>query len=547
MQMRHHTVWPEGLPHTLEPLPGSLFDNLRNTAKRQPDSLALIYYGRTYTYAELLKAVESLAGYLATDCGVGPGDRVLLYVQNSPQLIIGYYAILAANAVVVPVNPMSRKAELGHIATDSGARAILLGSENVDQIAALLETSPIAHAICGRYGDEISPDNDMPLPDAVTQASPVPQDQPGITPWDKALAANRAAPSHTAGPDDWAVIPYSSGTTGKPKGCLHSHATTNAVVHSYSYWIEMPSESRILATLPLFHVTGMQNSMNVPIYVGATIVLMTRWDRDVAIQLIEENKVSSWRSITASAVDFIALPDLEKRDLSSLVSIGGGGAQMPEACALKLKELTGLDFIEAYGLSETIAATHINPVSAPKPQCLGVPIFGVDCRIFDPKTGETLGPNEVGEIITHAPQVFLGYWNNAEATEAVFLNLDGKRFLRTGDMGYYDEDGYFFYVDRLKRMINAAGYKVWPAEVEAMLYDHPAIREACIIGVPDKRRGETVKAVIVVSADQATPETDDLDAWCRERMSSYKVPRVFEFVDSLPRTSMGKILWRALS
>jgi len=171
----------------------------------------------------------------------------------------------------------------------------------------------------------------------------------------------------------------------------------------------------------------------------------------------------------------------------------------------------------------------------------------VDCRIIDPKTGEELGPGEPGEIVTHAPQVFLGYWNNPEATDNAFLEIDGKKFLRTGDIGMQDEDGYFYYVDRLKRMINASGYKVWPAEVEAMLYDHPAIREACIIGVPDEKRGETVKAVLVAEEGVPTPRPGDLEDWCRERMASYKVPRLYEFRKDLPRTGMGKILWRALT
>ena len=505
MRNRHFEVWPEGLPHRLEPLDGSVFDNLARTARERPETPAIVYYGRTLSYRELLNQVRRLAGFLTYDAGVSANDRVLLYLQNSPQLIIAYYAILAANAVVVPVNPMSRTAEVAHIAGDADARVIMFGSENADTVGALLASGDVRHGVCARYHDYVGVNNDLPLPDVVSSAAE-PTPRHAVTGWADALAAGRDAPPHDRRPQDWAVIPYSSGTTGNPKGCLHTNATTNAVIQAYARWIDMPPESRILATLPLFHVTGMQNSMNVPLFAGTTIILMTRWDRDTAATLIERHRVSSWRSITASVVDFLSNPSLARHDISSIRSIGGGGAQMPAPVARKLKEMLGLDFIEAYGLSETMAPTHINPVSAPKPQCLGIPIFGVDCRILDPVTGEELEPGSVGEIVTHGPQVFQGYWNNPPATDAVFLELDGKRYLKTGDLGYVDEEGYFFYVDRLKRMINASGYKVWPAEVEALMYAHPSIREVCIVGVPDTRRGETVKAFVVPLADADTPD-----------------------------------------
>src|SRR5260221_1621801 len=209
-------------------------------------------------------------------------------------------------------------------------------------------------------------------------------------------------------------------------------------------------------------------------------------------------RVTSWTAVPATVVDLLSSPDLDRYDLSSVRLMGGGGAAMPEAIAQKLKELCGLTYIEGYGLSETIAPTHINPPQRAKKQCLGIPIFGVDSRVVDPKTLVELPPGAVGESITHGPQVFLGYWNRPEANAEAFVEIDGKRFFRTGDLGRTDEDGYFFLVDRLKRMINAAGFKVWPAEVEAMLYSHPAIQEAVVIGSRDVRRGEMVKAVGVL-------------------------------------------------
>jgi fatty-acyl-CoA synthase len=257
--------------------------------------------------------------------------------------------------------------------------------------------------------------------------------------------------------------------------------------------------------------------------------------------------VTNWSAITTMLVDFLSNPKLGQYDLSSLKVLGGGGAAMPEAVARKLEDAIGLPYVEGYGLSETMAPTHINPPHRPKRQCAGIPIFNTDARVVEIEKFSDLKPNEVGEIIVHGPQVFQGYWKQPEATAQAFIEHDGKRFFRTGDLGYYDEDGYFFITDRLKRMINASGFKVWPAEVEAMLYAHPDIQEACVIGTLDGYRGETVKAVIVLkngSKQKITPA--QITDWARERMAAFKVPRVVQFVDELPKTATGKILWRKL-
>jgi len=259
---------------------------------------------------------------------------------------------------------------------------------------------------------------------------------------------------------------------------------------------------------------------------------------------IERARVTTWSAITTMLVDFLSNPKLGDYDLSSLRVLGGGGAAMPEALARKLEEVIGLPYVEGYGLSETMAPTHINPPHRPKRQCGGIPIFNTDARIVDPETRAELGVGEVGEIIVHGPQVFKGYWRQEEATRQAFIEHDGKPFFRTGDLGYYDEEGYFFITDRLKRMINASGFKVWPAEVEAMLYAHPGIKEACVIGSPDGYRGETVKAVIVPKAPDLKAE--DVIEWARGRMAAFKVPRLVQFVEQLPKTATGKILWREL-
>jgi len=246
-------------------------------------------------------------------------------------------------------------------------------------------------------------------------------------------------------------------------------------------------------------------------------------------------------------VDFLSNPQLERYDLSSLRVLGGGGAAMPEAVARRLEEVIGLPYVEGYGLSETMAPTHINPPHRPKRQCGGIPIFNTDARVLDPDSLAELGVGEVGEIVVHGPQVFKGYWRQDEATRQAFIEHDGRRFFRTGDLGYYDDEGYFFITDRLKRMINASGFKVWPAEVEAMLYAHPGIQEACVIGAPDGYRGETVKAVIVPRPGARSElRAEDIIEWARARMAAFKVPRMVEFVAELPKTATGKILWREL-
>ncbi|MCM2562534.1 long-chain-fatty-acid--CoA ligase [Lutimaribacter sp. EGI FJ00015] len=547
MNRLHMQVWPDGVPETVTWPQGTLYDNLSNTAAKHGNRPALIYHGATLTYAQLDEQVQALAGYLQQKLEVDRGDRVLLYMQNSPQFVIGYYAILRADAVVVPINPMSRHAELEHLARDTGASVALAGQELLQHIAPIVDEGLISHVIAATYPDYAAPGRDIPLPGDLEALDAQEATGPGVIRWAAALESGARPAPHRAGADDLAVIPYSSGTTGQPKGCMHSHFTVNVTAWGGVAWNLSDETDVSLAVLPLFHVTGMQACMNGPIIVGGAIVLMTRWNRDVAATLIARHRVTRWRSISTMAIDLVNSPGAGQYDLSSLTAIGGGGAAMPEAVAKKLHDLTGLDYIEGYGLSETMAASHINPVTAPRRQCLGIPVFDVDSRVVNPDTLEELPQGEVGEIVTHGPQVFLGYWQRPDETERSFFELDGKRFFRTGDLGYIDPQGYFYMVDRVKRMINASGFKVWPAEVEALMHHHPDIAEACIIGTHDPRRGETVKAVVVpqdTARDRLT-EQGVID-WCRSEMAAYKCPTMVEFTDALPKSGSGKVLWREL-
>jgi fatty-acyl-CoA synthase len=537
---RHYPHWPPGVPKTLAVPRTSLFFNLEVSARRYPDKAAIHYYGTDIAYPELLRSAQALAGYLQQACGVRRGDRVLLYTQNSPQFVIGYYAILRADAVVVPVNPMNRRDELAYYVADSDARVIVSTQELYGEIEPHLGKG-LAHCVLGTYSDYLREATDLAVPEIVG-APRLPAAN-----WSRALAAGHAPAPHAAGPDDLAVLAYTSGTTGHPKGAMLTQSNLLATSTGACVWYQGSSEAVVLGVLPMFHLTGMQANMNTPIQLGATCVLMTRWERSVAAGLIQRCRVTSVTGITTMIVDFLANPDLPKYDLSSLVRIGGGGAAMPEAVAAKLQERTGLPFLEGYGLTETAAPSHSNPPHRPKRQCAGIPYFDTDSRVIDPVSLKELGPSEIGEIITHGPQVFQGYWKQPKATADAFIEHDGKRFFRTGDLGYYDEEGYFFITDRLKRMINCSGFKVWPAEVEAMLYAHPDIQEACVIATRDAHRGETVKAVVVLKpAARGRVRPEDVSSWARERMAAFKYPRVVEFVEQLPKTGTGKVFWRKL-
>jgi fatty-acyl-CoA synthase len=543
---RHFPHWPPGVPKSLSVPRTPIWYNLEVSARRYPAKAAIAYYGSTIAYAELAREVEALAGYLQARCGVAPGDRVLLYAQNSPQFVIGYYAILRADAVVVPVNPMNRSEELAHYIRDSDARVAIAAQELYREIEPYLGAGGIERCILAAYSDHVRDPTGLKVPEVVL-APRVHPARPEVVLWSEALAAGCMPGPSVAAPDDLAVLPYTSGTTGLPKGCMLTHSNILATSTGACVWVPGTSETVVLGVLPLFHLTGMQANMNVPIQLGGTTVLMTRWDRDTAAALIERHRVTSITAITTMIVDFLANPDLGKYDLSSLTRIGGGGAAMPEALAARIERTLGMPFIEGYGLTETAAPSHVNPPHRPKRQCAGIPYFDTDSRVIDPFTLVELGPNEVGEIITCGPQVFRGYWKQERATREAFLEHDGKRFFRTGDLGYYDEEGYFYITDRLKRMINCSGFKVWPAEVEAMLYAHPAVQEACVIGARDAHRGETVKAVIVLTPEaKGRTAPEEIIAWAREKMAAYKVPRVVEFVESLPKTATGKIFWRKL-
>jgi fatty-acyl-CoA synthase len=546
MTRAHQKFWPVRVPHAIEPPATALPDNLLVNARRFPRRAALVFLGQTTTYAELAAQVARLAAWLAQR-GIGKGDRVLVGLQNCPQLVIAHYAVLSANAVVVPVNPMNKAAELKHLIEDSGA---VLAITSVDLSAEWLSAGMAARDLVVTRMAEVLPDgyaDGAQLPpgwaDWLNADIALPA---GATCWSEALACSAAPPALDVGADDLALLPYTSGTTGNPKGCMHKHRSLQHNIFAGGLWANVSHEDVVLGVVPMFHITGMVVIMHGTLAAGACLVLMPRWQREYAAHLIAAHRVTRWTNIPTMVIDLLASPQVDSFDMSSMVTIGGGGAAMPQAIAERLWQRWGLRYMEGYGLTETAAPSHSNPYDAPKQQCLGVPYISCDSRVIDPDTLQELPTGEAGEIIVRGPMVFDGYWRRPDATDAAFIEFEGQRFFRTGDIGYVDADGYFFMTDRLKRMINASGFKVWPSEVENLMHAHPGIAEACIISAPDPYRGETVKAVVVRRAGHESLTEEQLRDWCRANMAVYKVPALIEFVDVLPKSGAGKVMWRAL-
>ena len=531
--------------HTLDAPATNVFYNAEVSARRYPDKPFLVFYDTAVTFAELHDEAERVAGFLEQQCGVRQGDRVLLFMQNSPQFVIAYYGILRANAVVVPLNPMNLTQEVLRYADDAQASTMIVSQELYPRIEPLLAASRLTSVIVAAYSDYLKKPTTLPVPDFIAAPRLEPK-APGVTLWRDVLASGLRPGPLTAGPDDLCVMPYTSGTTGQPKGCMHTHRSVMHTLVGSMRWFALQPETTLMSVAPLFHVTGMQGGMNGPLYIGNTVVMLPRWDRNAAAECVQRYRVASWTAVPTMIQDFFANPNIADYDLSSIRRLSGGGAAMPAAVAQRLLDM-GVTYYEGYGLSETMAATHLNPLEHPKKQCLGIPSYDVDSRVVDPATLAELPAGEVGEIVIHAPQVFLGYWNRPEESAEALVQIDGKRFLRTGDLGRVDEDGYFFMVDRLKRMINASGFKVWPTEVESLMYQHPAVLEACVIGTQDAHRGETVKAVVVPRSEwRGRIDAQAIIDWCRENMAAYKCPRIVEFVEALPKSGAGKIMWREL-
>ena len=508
MENRHFQHWPPGMPRSLRAPNLTLSQVLDASVRKNPDKVAAIFEDVSLTYSELKKKTEQLAAHLQRVCEVKPGERVLLDMQNGIDFVVACLGILRADAVVVPVSPMNVASELAHYLKDSDAR-IAITEEDLSSRFSSLSLQEVV----------------VPGKTTFTEKNPTPS---------------------ASKPDDLCVMPYTSGSTGNPKGCMHTHATVLHNVVGACAWKNITDKTVALATAPFFHVTGLIHSFLSTIYASGTMVIQRRWDPHSAAILVERHRCTHWDNVPTMVVDLLSHPEAMKHDVSSLKFIFGGGAAMPEAIAQKLFEVCGVRYIEGYGMTETISQTHVNPPQNPKKQCLGIPTFDTESLVVDPESFSPVKTGEQGEIVVRGPQLLKGYWKNEKSFRDSWCEVGGKSFFRTGDLGRTDEDGYFYISDRLKRMINAAGFKVWPAEVEAAMYKHPAIKECCIIASPDERRGETVKLVAVLKEEFASVTGEEILSWSKTQMATYKAPRLIEFTDALPRTASGKLMWRAL-
>ena len=515
----------------------------RASAARNPDGDAIRYFGGRITARELDELSDAFAVALL-DLGVEPGDRVALYLQNVPQFVIGLLATWKAGGIAVPVNPMNRARELDAVLRDSGTKVLVcLQTLYRDVAAAVAGPAGVAAVVTTSELEYRAHDDQRVF------AGIVPVGTPGAVDMTSLIDRFRgqAPPPVTLTPDHTAFLTYTSGTTGPPKGAMNSHGNVVFNSQAYRQWCRLGPDDVVLGVAPLFHITGLIAGVTLALLLGSPLVLAYRFEPSVMIETIRDERATF---TVGSITVFIALmnaPDAERDALASLSKIWSGGAPIPPSTVKAFQAQFGQYIHNVYGLTETTSPSHAVPSGATAPVddtsgalSVGVPVYNTVVRVVG-DDGQDLPPGEVGEFVTSGPMVVPGYWNKPGETEHA---LPGGA-LHTGDVGYMDPAGWFYLVDRKKDQINAGGYKVWPREVEDVLYQHEAVREAAVVGVPDAYRGETVKAYVSLRPGH-TITAEELIAFCREQMAAYKYPRQVEFLDELPKTVSGKLLRREL-
>lgn len=534
--------YDEHMPADIEPEYGTILEIFDAAVARAPDEAAIKYFDGVIAVSELATLSDAFAVSL-TDLGFVEGDRLALFLQNVPQFVIAALAVWKAGGVVVPVNPMYRERELATVLADSGATALVcLDTLYPVAEAALPETS--VHHVITTSPLDYQTRTDQRVFAGIERAQPsATLDMGGLLERYRGRRPAAASPA----PADVAMLPYTSGTTGPPKGSRNTHANVVFNAQVYRDWMPVRPGDTVLGVAPLFHITGLIGHLAVALLVPVPLVLTYRFEPTVAAEAIAEHRAS----FTIGAITvFIALAnttEVTPEHLASLRSVYSGGAPIPQAAVRAFADKFGHYIHNGYGLTETNSPSHAVPFSAEAPVdpesgavSVGVPVPNTVSRIVD-DAGRELPVGEVGEIVVEGPQVADGYWNKPEETAQA---MPGGSF-HTGDVGFMDAEGWFYIVDRKKDQINAAGYKVWPREVEDVLYEHPAVREAAVVGMPDSYRGETVKAYISLKQGSMA-SADEVAQFCRARIATYKYPRLIEIRDELPKTVTGKILRRQL-
>jgi long-chain acyl-CoA synthetase len=539
------TRYPAGSPADIEAEYTTALDVFDAAVAAEPDSPFLYYFDATLTFADVDRAATALASALVGD-GFSAGDRLAVYVQNNPAFIIGIVAAWKAGGIAVAINPMNKQRELTYMLVDSGATALLTLDDLYDDVAApVIATGKTAVRTVFTTSPLDFQTRDDPRLFAGVERRRNPGTRDLVETIDGFDGSSLPAPTLTA--DDVAVLTYTSGTTGEPKGAMNTHGNLAFNAQTYRDWTGLKPGEGVLGVAPLFHITGLVGHVMIAMLVRAPLTLTHRFAPDVTLDAIRERRpVFTVAAITAFNA-LSAAPGATPADFESLRILYSGGAPIAPAMADRLEQVFGAYIHNIYGLTETSSPSHGVPLGVRAPVdatsgalSVGVPVFNTVVRVVG-EDGEDLPVGEVGEFVTSGPQVVKGYWNKPDKTAE---SIPGGA-LKTGDVGFMDSDGWFYVVDRKKDMINASGYKVWPREVEDVLYTHPAVREAAVIGVPDEYRGETVKAYVSLQ-DGATVDTAELVEFCKEQMAAYKYPREVEIVCELPKTVTGKILRREL-
>ncbi|MFD2627955.1 long-chain-fatty-acid--CoA ligase [Oceanobacillus kapialis] len=535
---------PTSITYDRKPLHAFLEESASRYAKKK----ALHFMGKEISFEALYEEAKKLASFMQGK-GLKKGDKVAIMLPNCPQAVIGYYATLMAGAVVVQTNPLYKERELEYQLVDSEASFIICLDILVPTVTNVLPKTTVKHSIIASIKDYLPfPKNKLYPFIQKRQYNMVVkvEDSETTHSWQRAITESEASYEKVEidPVEDVALLQYTGGTTGYPKGVMLTHYNLVSNVQMCDAWLynTRGEDDIVLGVLPFFHVYGMTTVMNNCIMVGSKMVLLPKFDAKQVLKTIDKQKPTLFPGAPTIYIGLLNHPDLGKYDLSSIEACISGSAPLPTEIQEQFEQLTGGKLVEGYGLTETSPVTHANFVWQKRVNgSIGVPWPDTECKIMILETNEEAEVGEIGEITVKGPQIMKGYWNNQEETDLILK--DG--WLYTGDLGYMDEEGYFYVVDRKKDMIIAGGYNIYPREVEEVLYEHEGIQEVVVAGVPDVYRGETVKAYIVPKSGSVITE-EELNSFCRKHLAAYKVPKIYEFRKELPKTAVGKILRRQL-
>ncbi len=537
-----------GVPETVEIPTHTLHESLTMAAKRYPESTAIIFFDHKMTYRQLDAAATQFAAALQS-LGVKKGDRVMIFMPNTPQFVIAFYGTLRAGGIVVPTNPQYVPREVAYQATDSGAETIVSLTMNWNTVKEARSQTPLKRVILTNIKEYFPPMLKVLFTVAKEKKeghSPDVSGEKDVYDFQTLLnGANTFTPVDVK-QQDTAVLGYTGGTTGVPKGAMltHRNLVAQATITLSWFTTKQAGKDVFMGALPLFHSFGLTCVMNTGVHQAAAMVLVPNpRDLPAVLKAAHKHRPTIFAGVPTMYAAINNYKDVGKYDLKSIESCTSGAAPLPEEVQTTFERITGGKLVEGFGLTETCSPTHINPMrGVRKIGTIGTPVPNTLSKIVDPNTGADLPIGQIGELAISSPQVMLGYWNRPEETRKVML--DGCWFL-TGDLATQDEDGFFRIVDRKKDMFLVGGFNVYPREIEEVLYQHPKVMEAAVVGIPDVKRGDNIKAYIVLKPGE-TATSDEIIAYCYENLTRYKVPREIEFRDNLPRTMVGKILRRAL-